>query len=428
MFRVLVLAYYFPPMGLSGVQRTLKFVKYMPYFNWQPVVVTAGNTAYFAHDMSLLKEIENSNIEIIRTEAFDVNSLLGLKYQTVNMPKEFLRKILSSISKAFFIPDNKKSWSKKAYELVRKKLSSEKFDILYVTIPPFSSFYYAAKLKDEFNIPLFVDYRDLWYENHFAFYPTPYHKWKHKQLEYFSLKHADKIIAVNRKIKEKLLMNYKFLSFDDIVIIPHGYDPEDFEKVEALPKNNSKMKLTYSGIFYEKITPVYFLRAFKKLSIENPEIAADIQLEFIGYLRNENKKLISDLGLTEYIFDYGYLEHVEAVKKIKSTDILWMMIGNMKNADTISTGKLFEYFGARKPILACVPDGAAKSALKEYGAAFITAPDDVDDIKNKILDIYSLYKSNKLPLPNEDFIEKHNRKKLTEELTKQFQFYLKEEN
>ncbi len=427
MYKVLVLAYYFPPMGLSGVQRTLKFVKYMPEFNWQPTVVTTGKTAYFAHDVSLLNEAEKIGIEILRTEAFDVNSILGKRYQTVSMPREFLRKILTVVSKTVFIPDNKKSWSKKAYKLVQTKLKEEKFDALYVSIPPFSTFYYAAKLKKEFDIPLFVDYRDLWYGNQFACYPTLYHKWKHKKLEYFSLKNADRIIAVNRKIKEKLLMNYKFLSYDDIVILPHGFDKEDFDNAEILPKDNNKMKLTYSGIFYEKITPAYFLKAFKKLSIENPELAADIQLEFVGHLRKENKKLIKELGLTDSVIDCGYIDHAEAIKKIKSTDILWMMIGNMKNADTISTGKLFEYFGARKPILACIPEGAAKSALVEYGASFITEPDDINDIKNKLMQIYWLYKQNNLPKPNEDFIEKHNRRNLTEMLTKQFQFFLREE-
>ncbi len=92
MYKALILAYYYPPMGLSGVQRILKFTKYMPKFNWQPVVITTGNVAYYAHDISLLKEAENAGVQIIRTEAFDVNSIIGKKIQTVNIPKEFIRK------------------------------------------------------------------------------------------------------------------------------------------------------------------------------------------------------------------------------------------------------------------------------------------------------------------------------------------------
>ena len=426
MFKVLVLAYYYPPLSLSGVQRTLKFTKYMSQFNWEPTVITTGNVAYFAHDLNMLKEAEDANVKIIRTEAFDVNAIIGKKFETVTMPREFVRKTLSSISKSVFIPDNKKSWAKKAYKVAAELLSKEKFDIIYTSIPPYSSFITAAKLKKEFNIPLFVDYRDLWFNSQFSFYPTPYHRIKHKKLEYNSLRSADKVITINRKIKEKMLLTYPFLSYNDILIIPHGFDPEDFEKNTAIPRNSNKMRITYSGIFYDAITPEYFIKAFKKLSEERPDIAANIELEFIGLLRKEYKKLITELGLGEYVIDNGYLEHDQVIKKLKSTDVLWFMIGKMKSGDTISTSKLYEYFGTRKPILGCIPEGAAAYALQEYKASFIVDPYDIDAIKNELVKINELFRNNKLPVPHEDVVEKYNRKNLTEQLTKALQFFVQE--
>ncbi len=436
MFKVLVIAYYYPPLGLSGVQRTLKFTKYFSKFDWKPTVITTGNVAYYAHDFALLKEAEEAGVKMIRTEAFDLNALFGKQYQTVNMPNEFIRRILSIFSKAIFIPDNKKSWAKKAYQTARELLLKEKYDIIYVTIPPFSSFVYAAKLKMEFGIPLFVDYRDLWYGNHFAFYPTPYHKYRHKKLEYTALRSADKVITINRRIKEKLLLTYPFLSFNDVMIIPHGYDPADFgtvnrgsqsENIIEKAAKSRKMRLTYAGIFYENITPEFLLKAFKQISVERPDIAANIELEFIGHLRKENKKLIKELGIHEFVRDLGYLEHKETVKRLQESDVLWMMIGRIKNADTISTSKLYEYFGTRKPILGCVVDGTAKSALQEYGASFITQPDDIQEIKETITHIHELFQKKILPTPNEEFVLKHDRILLTEQLTKAFQFYLKAE-
>ncbi len=425
MYNVLVLAYYYPPLGLSGVQRTLKFTKYMKDFNWNPTVITAGNVAYYAYDFEMLKEAEEAGITIHRTESFDINALLGSKFKTVTMPSEAIRKLLSKISKTVFIPDNKKSWSKRAYLKAKEIIEKEKIDLIYVSIPPYSSFMTAAKLKKEFGIPLFVDYRDLWVGNHFTFNLTPYHSYKNKKLEYNCLKASDKIVVINRKIKEKILLTYPFLGYDDIMIIPHGFDPADFDYVAAPQKSSSKMKLTYSGIFYENITPEYLLRAFKEISVERPDIAANIELEFIGLLTKENKKLINSLGLRTYVKEHGYLEHHEAIKQIKDCDVLWMMIGNTFNADTISTSKLYEYFGSGKPILGCVPDGTARLALKEYGASFITYPDYINDIKEAIINIHKLYKEKKLPVPNAEFVEKHNRKNLTETLTKAFQFYLR---
>ena len=426
MFKVLVIAYYFPPMGLSGVQRTLKFTKYMKNYNWEPTVLTAGSTAYYAHDKSLLNEAEANGIKIIRVKGKDINSKLN-KRGTIKLPPEWIRKIISRLSAAFFIPDNKKKWASEALTVARKILKEEDFDLIYVSAPPFSTTNMAVKLKNEFNLSLVVDYRDLWYDNHFHFYPTPLHSYLHKKMEYSVLKAADRIIVINRRMKEKIMNRFRFITFEDIYIIPQGFDPQDIEGLVPENKNNNKMRLTYSGIFYEFITPKYFLKAFKKLSLERPDIAANIELHFSGFLRKENKRLISKLDLQDFTKEYGYLEHKASLLKIISSDVLWVMVGNRKNADTISTGKSFEYFGTRKPIIACVPEGALKSAMEEYGAAFITSPDDIDAIKNAIKEVYELYLNDKLPVPNEEFVQKHRRDVLTEQLTKQFQFLIKAE-
>ena len=426
MYKVLVIAYYFPPMGLSGVQRTLKFVKYMKDYNWEPTILTTASAGYYAHDLSLLKEAEDASLKIIRTGGNDINSMLAKK-GTVKIPPEFIRKTLSRLSSTFFIPDNKKGWADKAIKAARELLKKEKFNLIFVSAPPFSSVNMAVKLKKEFDLPLVIDYRDLWFGNQFGFYPTPLHKYLHKKMEYSALKAADKVIATNRRMKEKIINHYKFLTFEDVYIIPHGYDPKDFENITLQKKENNKMWLIYSGIFYEFITPKYFLKAFKKLLIERPDVTANIELHFIGYLRTENKKLIRTLHLQEFVKEYGYLNHKDAIVKIMSGDVLWLMVGRGRNADTISSGKLYEYFGTRKPIIASLPEGALKTSSEEYKAALITEPDNIDQIKNAILKVYELYCGNQLPVPDQEFIEKLRRDYLTELLIKQFQFLVKEE-
>ncbi len=425
MYKVLVLAYYYPPMGLSGVQRTLKFTKYMKDYNWEPVVLTAASTGYYAHDNSLLKEAEEAQIKIIRVGGGDLNSKLAKK-GTVKIPPEFIRKVLSRISSTFFIPDNKKGWAKKAIVKARELLKNENYDLIFVSAPPFSVINMAVQLKSEFNIPLMIDYRDLWLGNQFAFYPTPFHKYLHKKMEYKALKAADKIIATNRRMKEKIIHNYKFLTFEDIFIISHGFDPADFEDLPLEKKPNNKMRLTYSGIFYEYITPQYFLKAFKAITEERPDIAQNIELHFVGYLRANNRRLIRKLNLQGFVKEFGYLNHRDALIKICSSDVLWMMVGNGRNSDTISSGKLYEYFGTRKPIIASLPEGALKSSAEEYGAAIITAPNDINQIKNAVIRAYELYEKGELPEPKEEFVEKHRRDFLTEQLTKQFQFLIKD--
>jgi len=418
MHKVLVISYYFPPMGLSGVQRTLKFVKYLKNYNWEPTVITTGKVAYFAHDDSLQKELAETGVRVIRVAGSDPNSILSKK-GTVKLPSEFIRNTFNKLSQIFFIPDNKNSWSKKAFKKATELIASEHFDCVFITGPPFSQFDAFSSLKKKYNIPIVLDYRDLWYESYFAFYPTPFHKRIHKKKEYQALKAADLIIVTNRKLKEKLLSSFQFLTFNDIVIIPHGYDIQDFEGISAQPKPQNKMVLMYSGIFMVYSTPKYFLKAFKQLSIERTDIASNIELQFVGFLREENKKLIRKLNLQTFVKDHGYVSHTESISKLKSADVLWFMVGKRKNIEAILPGKVYEYIGSKKPLIASVPDGAAKLAVTEYKASFITEPDNIEQIKNTIIEVYKLYKEGNLPVPDENFVEGFRRDILTEQLAKQ---------
>jgi glycosyltransferase involved in cell wall biosynthesis len=329
------------------------------------------------------------------------------------------------MSQIFFIPDNKLSWSKMAFDKSIELLSNEHFDCIFISGPPFSQFDIFSEIKKTHNIPLILDYRDLWVDNQFSFYLTPFHKSLHKRKEYKALKAADIIIVTNRRIKEKLIKDYKFLSFDEVFIISHGFDPEDFIKAELLKKTNDKMLLTYSGLFYEYITPKYFLLAFRKLLTENPSVAENIRLSFIGLLGKENKKLIRELKLEAYISEFGYVDHSQTIQKLIMSDVLWIMVGDGKSASTISSGKLYEYFGTKKPIIACLPEGALKNAAIEYKASFITEPDNIEQIKDTIIHVYNLYKEGKLPTPDETYVESFRRDLLTEQLAKQMNKVLK---
>ncbi len=424
-YKVLFIAYYFPPKGLSGVQRPLKFAKYFPEFNWYPTVLTSGAGAYYAYDHEMLDEIDTSKVKVVRVEGKEINARIK-RAGKVKMPAEWFRKTLSFISSIFFVPDNKKPWAKAAFGKAIELLSEEHYDLIFVTAPPFSSVSMAVDLKKRFNIPLVIDYQDLWFGYQFAYYPTPMHKEYIYRKEYAALKTADKITVTNRKIKETLIEVYKFIKHEDILIVPHGYDPSDIVKASARKKASDKMMLTYSGLFYEFITPKFFLKAFKVLALERPDIAANIELHFIGFLRDENKRLIKNLGIQNYVIEHGYLSHSAALEKVMMSDVLWMMVGYGRNAHTISSSKLYEYFGTEKPIMGFLPDGALKSALQEYEAAYVCEPEDIKSIKKLIIDAYTQFREKALPKPNSDVVEKYNRVIITEQLTKELQFVARE--
>lgn len=421
MYKVLVLAYYFPPKGLSGVQRALKFVKYMPEFGWEPTVITSGINAYYAYDESLLADLDGKNIRIIRPKSKEVNSLLTRK-GTVKMPPEFWRKFLSYLSAMFFLPDNKKSWARAAFREAKTLMQLEQFDLIFVTGPPFSAFRAGKDLKSEFGIPVVYDYRDLWHDNHFSKMPTPVHRIINRRMEYNVLKKADKIIVINRRIKEKIMHEYKFLQHRDITIIPHGFDKDDIARAGIEPKHQDRMILTYSGLFYENITPKYLLKAFKLLLKEHPEIASNIHLQFIGVLRKSVFRMIQRLQLQSSVITTGYLPHLDALRKIKTSDVLWVMMGKSKNADTVSTSKVYEYIGTGKPIIGFTGKGVMATLLTEYGAGYLCDPEDIQEIKAMLARVYNDYQSKKMPIPRQEEIDKYDRRNLTELLTKEFLF------
>ncbi len=418
--RVLVIAYYFPPMGLSGVQRTLKFVKYFSQFGWYPTVLTVEPLGYFAHDDSLLHELEGRGVEIVRTTGAGPGKYFPRK-KVINLPPERRRKFLSRISDTFFIPDNKIGWRKKA---VAKALALHKvapFDLIFATAPPFTDFLIGAEVKARINRPLVFDYRDAWVEYPHKFYPTPWHRLRNIQLERKALRASSYVITTNRRVKELLIARHAFLSYNDIEIIPQGFDPGDFHSylgpnAEGVVPKASKMRITYAGVFWEDRTPKYFLQALHDVFVEQPLLRGHIEAMFIGKFRDENVKRVEKLKLNESIKVVDYLPHQQCVNNLVNSDVLWMIVGD----DVGSPGKVYEYIGARKPILGCAPEGFIKQAILEAGGK-VVAPNDVAGIKQAILEFYEAYRAKALPTPPEEVVQKYDRITLTGHLVKLFE-------
>ncbi len=417
---VLVIAYYFPPLGLSGVQRTLKFVKYLPQFGYQPTVLTVTPTGYFAQDESLLDELNGLDIEIFRAGSLDANRLFKKK-GIVKMPSERMRKFLTFLSDSFFIPDNKIGWRNKALKAAIELHKKYNFNLVFATAPPFTDFLIGAELRKRFNLPLVIDYRDPWLEYPLKYYPTPLHRWLNYRMEKTVLRLSSRIIVTNRRVKELMIKKYRFLEYNDITILSQGFDPKDFETSNESSRSQ-KMKITHAGVFYGDRTPKYFLQALKRIFIERPSLKEKIEACFVGVLQDEHTKLIKQLELESNIITTGYLDHDSCIRQITSSDILWLTVNN----DRQSPGKLYEYIGARKPVLACVPDGFIRQTLQETGASIFAKPDNVEEIAQAILKFYQMYEQNKFPTPNDEVVQKYDRVKLTEELSRMFGFLVNE--
>ena len=416
--RVLVLAYYFPPMGLSGVQRTLKFVKYLPTFGWEPTVLTVEPSGYLARDESLLEDLAGKPVRIVRTQQAGPGRVMSGK-DVVRLPPEWSRKLFSRMSDSVYIPDNKRGWRRAAVRRALALHAETPFDLVFATAPPFTAFLAGSEVKAHLQRPLVLDFRDPWVDYPFKFYPTPLHRFANVVLERRALKASSHVVTTNRTVKELLIRRHGFLGYNDIDIIPQGYDPEDFNGITPPPPQAGairKMRVTYAGIFWEDRVPDYFLLALHEIFRDQPRLRGRIVAEFVGTFREENTKLVRRLGLHDAVELSGYLPHKETIRRLIAADVLWMIVGD----DLGSPGKTYEYIGARKPILGCAPDGFIRQAILEAGGT-VTAPEDVQGIKRALLAYYEQFEHHQLPAPPEEVVRKYDRTTLTNALVKIFE-------
>jgi len=401
-------------MGGSGVQRPVKFAKYLQRYGWEPIVVAPDPGIYHTFDESLNKELADANVRVERVQ----NSALlkaGKKSINPSHSKPWKAALLKWITSWFFLPDNKKGWINDAVRKCVQLTESESISALFATAPPYSNLIVAQRVKAKTGLPVIMDLRDDWLDSHLISYPTRWHYNKMKRLESDTLKTSDHITVVNSyyksKIKDRLGKNSPA-----ITVIPNGFDRETFASHNSAGKDN-EFVILYSGLFYGSRKPDWFLKSVKKVIEKHDDFSKHVQLWFQGGLNQSHWKTINDLGLRGCVTDFGYLEHHNAVANVMKADVLFLTLGDRKHIEAVTPGKVFEYMGSLKPILAYIPTGVTHSLLNKYGAASCVGITDVDAGADAILKLYEQWKTNNLPTGSFEFIQSFDRLNLTEQLS-----------
>lgn len=417
MKNVLFIVYYFPPMGGSGVQRPLKFVKYLKNFGWNPIVVYPEPGMYKIFDESLAHELDQISAESHRVPGKTPFHLFGGEKKTADIIPNIFSNLIRKGLRLVMYPDNKKGWINPAVAKAQDIIENQEIDLIFSTAPPFSNHIIGATLKEQYDLPLVLDYRDSWTDNQFF---TDLYGWQKKKmyrLEKECVSKADAIIGLD-EITLQAIKEAHHLTDTRFEIVEHGFDPADFE-TEIKPSLNYKentCNLLYSGTFVEHNQPDSFLRGVAKGIEERLFTRNDIQLHFQGGLNKEIRSLVTKLGLEEMVTEYPYLDHKKAVSNLKKADALWVLENYDPNLTQIKNGKLFEYFGSQKPILGVVNPGVSEELIKDYKAGYVADVQNPHDISKKVAAMISDWKEGSFAKPDEEFIERHNRESLTEKL------------
>ncbi len=447
MKNVLVISYFFPPLGGAGIQRTLKFVKYLPQCGWLPIVLTQKHGHHFAYDYEQLEFI-SKKVRVVRANAFEFIKLrktiriilmnlftlthssnqkgntLNQKYISTSKriyPLNLLRKF---VEQWLFIPDSKIRWFPAAMHAGLKVTRNTEIDILYSTSYPYTCHLIGYALKLITNKPWIADFRDPWADN--AFMTKGFSRWRRRidhQLEGRVVQKADIVVLPTEPIGKQFIKKYPMENSAKFKVIPNGYDEEDFRGIKE--KKPTKFTIVFTGTLTPSSSPGQFFEALSKISGEQPDIISDVKVYFVGWIEPIYVKLIKELRLDNIIEIMPYVSRNKCLRIIAGASILLLPLAESWKDKGIFTGKIFDYLSARRPILALVPEDIAANLIRQTNSGIVVNPEERDAIVKAILTFYEKHKNNTLALDRGTLPVEYSRQYLTKTLAQVFDELIK---
>lgn len=429
MRRVLIISYYWPPSGGAGVQRWLKFVKYLRETGWEPVIYTPENPEFPVLDESLEHDIPEG-IELIRTPIWEpyrfYKKLVGAgKDERINAGflSETKRPGLAErfsiwLRGNFFIPDARKFWIRPSVRFLLDYLKTNPVDAMVSTGPPHSMHMIALGVKKKNDIPWLADFRDPWTNIDF-YHELMLSGWadrKHHRQELSVLENADEVVVISNTMKTDFTQLYP----RTYSVITNGYDEDDLTADAVEP--DRKFTLAHIGTMVKTRNPEALWKAIKEEVNANADFAADLEIKLVGSVDYSVTESIESAGLSRFINRIAYLPHNEVINVQKQSQVLLLLINYTPNARVILPGKFFEYMASRRPILCIGPDdGDAATVIAETKSGLVAGKDDAEGIRSALQQLYANYKTGTSVVERTN-IEQYSRRNLTAELAKKLEF------
>lgn len=418
--RVLIVTYYWPPSGGSGVQRWLKFAKYLPETDWEPVIFTPENPDFDLKDESLEKEVPRQ-LEVIKFPIWEPYQLFSkVKGKTKTHPgrlleqkeKGFLEKAAIWARANLLIPDPRVFWIKPSVKFLTDLAKSGQFQAIITTGPPHSMHLIGRELKRKTGLPWIADFRDPW--SQWEFLDTlPMTSWvrkKHIQLEQTVLREANAVLTISPTFQKDLAK----IANRRIYLLTNGFDPADIPAgFSPKEKEPGKLHLVYSGIIDAIRNPIPLMEALKA---EFGQSEIQIDWTFVGKVSEQVKEYVrQDEWLSKRIHFAGYVSHREVFDFYAKADVLVLILTDTKNAQGNIPGKLFEYLATGVPVLALGdPEGDSARILKEAEAGQVIRHGDQMGIQSQLRALVSTEKST----VNLESFAQFSRKNLTHQLAR----------
>ena len=417
--KVLIITYYWPPAGGPGVQRWLKFVKYLPEFNIEPIVYCPSNASYPITDASLADQVSPDLIVIKQhiKEPYKLAQLFSKKSKTISKgiiaekeKQNLMERLMLFVRGNFFIPDARKNWVKPSVKYLSTYIKDFNIDTVITSGPPHSLHLIGLELQQKLDVTWIADFRDPWTTigYHKQLKLTSASKIKHKNLEKKVLNNANKIIVTSPSTK----VEFEQITTQPIQVITNGYD---HEKVTTFGLDK-KFTLSHIGSLLSKRNPEVLWKVLRDLINEDSDFASNFQLNLVGAVGKEVLQSIEINYLTNSLNNIGYVSHSEAIMFQKKSQLLLLIEIDSEITKAIIPGKLFEYMVANRPIIALGPIGAdVASIIKETNTGQFFNYQDYDALKLTIKQHFEAFKKGDLKT-NPIGLQKYSRQQLTKNL------------
>lgn len=420
MKRVLIITYYWPPNGGSGVQRWLKFAKYLPEYGWQPVVCTPENPLIAQRDESLMKDVA-PDLEVLRLPIWDPVAKLQAKSGNPNvglLQKEqgstWKTKIITWLRGNLLIPDPKVFWVRPTVRYLQAYLQAHPVDVVVTTGPPHSVHLIGRGLQKRLGVKWVADFRDPWTRIYYfnSLMPSFLARSIHQKLEQSILNHADLVIAASEQIK----IDFEAVSPQKVVKITNGFDGADFQTSHSEPEG---FVLGHVGNFTATQHHEPFWEALAEMVRKDVTFAAHLKIRLVGNVDFVIVDAIRKNNLMDYLELIPYVSHNKVPEMLAGMRVLLLFINQTGDAKIILTGKLFEYLAAKREIFAIGPKGAELEQIlnRSQAGTLIDFDEEKVVIKAQLEELFTAYqggRSAEIPSKADQFSRKH----LTEELSK----------
>ena len=433
MKRVLVITYYWPPTGGSGVQRWVKFAKYLPSEGWQPVIYTPENPEQLAVDHSLEADIPEGT-EIIKTritEPYELykkflrrsgHSKEAVEVNPVNAQnKSFAQKAAMWVRGNLFRPDPRCLWIRPSVKFLKKYLEEHPVDLIVSTGPPKSMHMIGRLLSKETGLPWIADFRDPWtkifYFKHLSMTKAT-ERW-HQKMERKVLDEASEVVAVSPLVQQE----FQSMTRTPVELITNGYDECDFPERDVETASGGPDKdfvITHTGLFAADGNPTLLWDVLSEMCAEDSAFKKALKIRLVGKTDTQILEAITESGLKDNLTDLGYQPHGTAVEEQRKASILILPLRKEPEYKAVLPGKLFEYLASGRPVLGIgQPDGAMSMILNKTNTGVVVDWEDKISMKKYIDDCWKAHLDGNLTI-NDGEISAFTRRNLTRQMAELF--------